>query len=112
MIFLLNPERVLLESLEMARLKIAAKAEVVPEKVSARLEVKDNKLLPVFAIQGAVAGAWEKSYTEQVMREIWKEIQPELVIRLRGLLEVRYGCVQSKEAQTGEEAAERSDAEK
>jgi len=103
MIFLLNPERILLESLELARLKIATQVNIVPEKVDARLEIKDGKVIPVFHIIANIDGAWEKNYTEQSMRDIWKEIQPGLAERLRGLLEVRYGCGQSKEAQAGED---------
>jgi hypothetical protein len=103
MIFLLNPARVLLESLELARLKLAARTNTVPEKVTARLEVNDGKIMPVFQLSCDIAGALEKEYIEKLMRDIWKEGQPELIERLRGLLEVRYGCGPSKEAETGED---------
>jgi len=97
MIFLLNNERVLLEIMELARLRIAQESGIAQAQVEARLEVKGRKITPTFRLEGEIAGALEKSYTEQLMRDVWRGVQIEMIERLRGLLEVRYGCGEPQE---------------
>jgi hypothetical protein len=97
MIFLLNTERVLLEIMELARLRISQESGVALDQIEARLEAIEHKIIPTFKLAGEIAGALEKSYTEQLMRDVWRGVQIEMVERLRGLLEVRHGCSKPKE---------------
>lgn len=99
MIFLLNVERVLLEGIELARLRISKESGIGLAQIEARLDIQDGRVVPTFKLAGEIAGALEQVYTEQLMRDVWRGVQVELIERLRGLLEVRYGCSQPQKSE-------------
>jgi hypothetical protein len=89
LIFLLNRERVLLEVVELARLKIAGVLRVPAEAVSAHLERKDDKASPVFDISMDEAKGLTQDMVREVIASVYAETSMELANRLAGLSETR-----------------------
>jgi len=112
MIFLINEERVVAEVLELARLKISGILGVKPDDVEATVEVKDGRIRPNFNLRIASDKKFEVAFVQRTMAAVWQEeIKPELVARLRGLTEGRYGFEkaapekETAEEETSEEAS-------
>lgn len=90
MIFLLNRERILMEMLELAKLKISGKLKIPESEIVAGVTLtKDNKLAPEFKINSAIE-ANDKIYAEVITNE-WGVLRGELEARLAGLESNRYG---------------------
>ena len=85
MIFLLNRERVLLEVVELARLKIAGVLMVPSRAVTARLEMKSGSLVPVFDVDAEQAKGPSREELREVIATVYGETTVELSGRLAGL---------------------------
>jgi hypothetical protein len=92
-IFLLNRERVLLEVLELARLKIASLLNVPAQAVAARMELNAGKVSPVFEVRSDEAQELSEEAVGEAIASVYSRIMEEYAIRLDGL--------QTTKAQTG-----------
>jgi len=107
MIFLLNKERVLAEVGELARLHISGILKVKPEFVSVQFELVDGKIKPRFDVKTEVSGAWEQDYIQNTMQSVWSGwAKEELVNRLMGLEDVRFGFQKDSPNPDSEEETE------
>ena len=96
MICLLNVERVIKESVELAALKIAKVMHVDRGDIGVQVSVAKGdggiEINPKFILDDGVdPGPLEKQIIEKEMSRIWGEVRPLLVERLKGLNEVRRG---------------------
>jgi hypothetical protein len=85
MIFLLNRERVLVEVVELARLKIAGLLRVPASSVTARLDLKDGKVSPVFEVETKEALGIPQAAVQEVIASIYAETMTEFAARMEGL---------------------------
>jgi len=91
MIFLLNRERVIMEILELAKLKIALRLKIPESDIVAGVVLdKDKKLIPDFKINTAVVGN-DKAYAE-ALADVWGNLRKELQARLDGLGDSHYAA--------------------
>jgi hypothetical protein len=84
-IFLLNRERVLLEVVELARLKIAALLKLPGPAVSARIELKAGRLSPVFEVASDMARGLSEVDVREAIASVREGTRAELTTRLEGL---------------------------
>lgn len=91
MIFLLNHERVFSEIFELSRMLIAQKLSLPLANVHVKVEVVEGKLTPRFEIKQPTSGPLEEKIFRDVTAEVWALLKRELLVRLAGLQERRYG---------------------
>jgi hypothetical protein len=85
MIFLLNRERILLEVVELARLKIAALLDVDPARVTTRIELNEGKVSPVFEVASEGAEELAEGRVRDVVAAVYSRTMTEYTARLEGL---------------------------
>lgn len=92
MILILNKELVILEMVHLAKLKIAEALAVSWKDVQAKVELEDGKMKHYFSVE-AVGDALplERKLLQDTIAKIWTTIKPQLLARLKGVNEVRYG---------------------
>ena len=79
--FLLNTERVLLEVVELARLRISRELGLPPEKVSVRLSLEGGKVAPCFDVDSDIS----ELEVQSAIKTIWGQLLKELSTRINGL---------------------------
>lgn len=87
-VFLLNQERVLLEVMELTRLKIAGALKIAPEDVTCSFDVVKGKPRPTFAVKNPPPGI-EPELVRETMATIYAHMKLELAQRFAGLEERR-----------------------
>lgn len=113
-IFLLNPERVLAEIAELAKLHISEILKVESTAVTVDLElVPGGKVIPTFNVDVPNVGALEKQFVQKGIAEVWLGwAKQELVDRLRGLREVRdYDITKKNSSHASSETSEEKSSE-
>lgn len=85
MIFLINRERVLLEVVELARLKIAALLDLPAQAVAARMELEAGKVSPVFEVASGHARERSEGHIRDVVASVYARTMEEYAARLEGL---------------------------
>ncbi len=85
MIFLLNPEYVVWEVVELARLQICEVLKVPTEKVEAKIDLADGKLSPEFLIDADDVEGVTPDEIREVMRNIYADCKEEMESRLAGI---------------------------
>jgi len=99
MLFLLNQERVLAEVMELAKKKISGILKVDENEMRVWLDWKNGVIQPNFQVVASGVED-EKDEVTKVMADVWlNKLKPELIQRLRGLSELRYGF-EEKESPT------------
>ena len=81
MYFLLNTERVLLEVMELARLRISNELGLPPEKVSVRFSLEGGKVVPFFDVDSDIS----ELEVQSAIKAIWGQLLKELSTRINGL---------------------------
>ena len=89
MIFLLNPEYVMWEIVEMARLQICEVLKVPKSKVQAKLDLADEKLSPEFTLDLDDVEGVTADEVREVMKNIYQDCKAEAEVRLAGVLDRR-----------------------
>ena len=92
MIFLWNAERVLAEIFELARLKIAGLTKVPEDKITASVQLEGGNIKPSFQIEELATTDLTNDQVQAVIGEVWGELKPELIVRLKSLYGGRRGC--------------------
>jgi hypothetical protein len=85
MIFLLNRERVLLEVIQLARLKIASLLNVPAQAVAARMELKAGMVSPVFEVSPDETKEFSEEAVRNAIASVYDRVMDECATRLDGL---------------------------
>lgn len=88
---LLNRENVMNECVTLARRQICEVLKVEMEHVTAKWEMKDEKLVPVFNVNLDEAKGVTEDQVREVMSTVYADMKAELESRLAGL-KVRRDC--------------------
>ncbi len=89
MIFPLNPEYVVWEVVELARLQMCEVLRVPTSAMEAKLELAAEKLSPEFMVDANVCKGVSTDDIRFVMEEIYKQCKEELEVRLDGVKQTR-----------------------
>lgn len=89
MIFLLNPEYVVWEVVEMARIQICEVLKVSTGKVEATIDLADGKLSPEFLVDMDYVEGITPDEVREVMRHIYADCKEEMKSRLKGVTKSR-----------------------
>jgi hypothetical protein len=89
-VFLINRERVLLETTELCQLKIAGVLKVPPSQVTFRIEASKGKPLPIFEVTNPPPDL-EPELVRETMATIYANLKLEMAQRFEGLGERRAG---------------------
>lgn len=89
MIFLWNGQRVLSEVVELARLKISKKSGLPMSRIKVRIEASAGGLNPIFDVD---AKGEEEEEALEAVKQVWADVYPKLIERLKGMGEKRHGC--------------------
>lgn len=103
MIFLLNPEYVVWEVVELARLQICEVLKVPTSKVEATIDLADGRMSPEFLVDADDVDGVTLDEIREVMRHVYADCKEEMESRLEGvtkrredvLVELRGGEVES-----------------
>ena len=86
---LLNKERVAVEAMELARIKISVMLKVPIEEVLSRWEHKDGRMVPAFDVDPAKIKGMDEDTIKQSMGAVWRWLKDSLSERLSGLEQQR-----------------------